>query len=77
MLILGQSREELLSLLQQIQAHLEMYGLELNQEKTICSHIDIGADFLGYYFDKSGKSIPAKAEAKYESFVELVGCKRA
>lgn len=72
MLILGKSREELISLLQQIQTHLEMYGLELNQEKTRCSHIDIGIDFLGYHFNKSGKSIPEKAEMNLENRLESI-----
>lgn len=71
-LILGHSREELLSLLQQIQTYLEIYGLELNQEKTRCSHIDIGIDFLGYHFNKSGKSIPEKAETNLENRLESI-----
>ena len=72
MLILGHSREELLSLLQQIQVHLEMYGLELNQEKTGCSPIDTGADFLGYHFNQAGKSIPVKAETNLENRLESI-----
>lgn len=46
--------------------------MKLNQEKTICSQIDVGADFLGYHFNKSGKSIPAKAETNLENRLESV-----
>lgn len=71
-LVLGSSHEELLALFQEMQNRLDRYGLEFNKEKTICGSMEAGVDFLGYHFNKTGKSIPAKAEAHLANRLETV-----
>ena len=70
LLILGEGREEAITLLGEIRATLRKYGLELNDEKMVCSDCEEGADFLGYHISSSGKGIPKKAEQSIRQKVE-------
>ncbi len=71
MIVLGNSKEELLPLLKQIFVQLEKQGLKINEEKTFCNDLEKGVNFLGYHFGKDGKSIPAKAEKNLNDRLEM------
>lgn len=62
-LILGNDREQLGALYEQMQNRMGLLGLELNQEKTTFTSVESGFEFLGYGFDRNGRQITAKAEA--------------
>lgn len=70
MIALGSDREDLIDTLKEISVRLESLGLKLNQEKSMCVSLDEGLDFLGYHFDKSGKTIPAEAEERLAERLE-------
>ncbi len=72
MIVLGNSKEELLTILKQIIVQLEKKGLKINEEKTFCNDLEKGANFLGYHFGKDGKSIPAKAEKNLNERLEMM-----
>lgn len=61
-IILGRSRQILEDLLTTVNLLLEKVGLALNKSKTAILPVENGFYFLGYYFNKDGKAIPAKAE---------------
>ena len=72
MLILGEDKEKLHELLVEIKTRLEELGLEINENKTVCCALIEGIEFLGYRFDSSGKSIPARAEDKLYDRLETM-----
>lgn len=72
LLVLGQSEEELRTLLTEIGARLNSTGLKMNTNKSGCVSLETGVDFLGYHFDKSGKSVPAKAEQNLSDRLETM-----
>ena len=72
MLVLGEDKEKLHELLVEIKARLEELGLEINENKTVCCALIEGIEFLGYRFDASGKSIPARAEDKLYDRLETM-----
>ncbi len=72
MLLLGESREELLEECERIKVALSKLGLCLNERKTVCAALGEGVDFLGYRFDSSGMTIPAKAERNLEERLETM-----
>lgn len=61
MLLLGNSKEELLEILSEIKARLGKLGLQVNETKTCCVPLKEGVDMLGYHFSSEGKSISTKA----------------
>lgn len=61
-IVLGRSRQILEELLTKVNLLLEKVGLTLNKSKTAILPVEKGFHFLGYYFNKEGKAIPAKAE---------------
>ena len=72
MLLLGKNREKMLELLRQMRLHLEVLGLQLNDEKTVCVSAAEGVNFLGYHFSDTGKTIPARAEESLKERLELM-----
>ena len=70
LLLLGENREGVITLLGEIRTMLRKYGLELNDEKMVCSDCEVGVDFLGYHISSSGKGIPKKAEQSIRQRVE-------
>lgn len=71
-LVLGEKKEKLISFLNEIKTRLEELGLFANEDKTLCCNLSEGVDFLGYHFDASGKSIPAKAEDRLYDRLETM-----
>ena len=71
-MILSEDKERLYSLLSEIKTRLGDLRLLINEEKTICGELASGADFLGYHFDSSGKSIPTKAEDRLYDRLETM-----
>jgi len=63
MIVLGKSRQRLEEILVKATCLLERVGLSLSKSKTVIMSMEEGVDFLGYHFDKNGKTIPAKAES--------------
>ncbi len=61
MLLLGNSKDELLEVLREIKTRLGKLGLQVNERKTCCVSLEEGVDMLGYHFSSEGKSIPTKA----------------
>ncbi len=61
MLVLGDSREGLLEILQEIKGRLGGLGLRVNEEKTCYASLEEGIDMLGYHFSLAGKLVPSKA----------------
>lgn len=61
-LVLGESKEKLHELFNELNVRLEELGLSANKDKTVCCTLSEGVTFLGYHLDATGKSIPAKAE---------------
>lgn len=72
MLLLGKSREELLEEFSRIKTSLNQLGLSLNEDKTVCTTLVEGVDFLGYHFNMDGMAIPAKAERNLEERLETM-----
>ena len=72
MVVIGEEKESLQNLLVEISKRLETLGLRLNEKKTYLRSLQDGADFLGYHFDSSGKSIPAKAEENLHERLETM-----
>ncbi len=70
-MILGESGDVLLNLLQEIDLRLQERGLTINENKSGISSISEGVVFLGYFFDSKGKSIPAKAETNLVERLEM------
>ena len=62
MIVLGNSKDGMMSLLQEMVKRLEKMGLKINDKKSGIGAISDGVDFLGYHFDDKGKAIPQKAE---------------
>lgn len=46
--------------------------MALNQSKTALLSVESGFDFLGYHFDKRGKTVPEKAEAGLQERLEAI-----
>lgn len=61
LLILGKSKEHLMTVLANVKVRLNHIGLEINEDKTRCAALSEGVDFLGYRFNDQGKTIPQKA----------------
>lgn len=61
MLILGESKEILQKVLEQIKDRLAPLGLTISEEKTLIAELSNGIDFLGYRFDDKGKAVSSKA----------------
>lgn len=61
-LILTEKKEEAEAILLRVKAWVESLGLALNVKKTCISEISDGFQFLGYAYDRSGKTIPRKAQ---------------
>lgn len=72
MLVLGESRENLLDLVREIKVRLESLGLSINEEKTVCAVIEEGVDFLGYHLSSLGKTIPDKAKKNLQERLEMM-----
>lgn len=72
LIILTKDKDEVVSLMSEISNVFSRLGLSLNEKKTIIGDINTGFDFLGYHFDFSGKSIPAKAEDNLEERLETM-----
>lgn len=72
MLILGRTKAELTELLTEISLRLQQLHLRLNEEKTCCVSVDQGIEFLGYHFDRNGRSTPAKAQMNLASRLETM-----
>ncbi|KND59655.1 Retron-type RNA-directed DNA polymerase [Candidatus Burkholderia verschuerenii] len=76
--ITGDSQETLGNVVRPwIEAFLAVRGLQLSEEKTRITHIDVGFDFLGWHFRKySGKLLikPSKknAQAFYRKVAEAI-----
>ena len=71
-LLLGKSREKLLEECSRIKASLNQLGLSLNEDKTVCTTLEEGVDFLGYHFSMDGMAIPVKAERNLEERLETM-----
>ena len=71
-LILGETRDQLVNLLGKIKIVFEKMGLSLNERKSVLGEISEGFNFLGYYFDSNGKAVPAKAESSLYERLEMM-----
>jgi len=71
-LILADTEKNCRALFQEMVLRLSAIGLHINEKKSYIRTIDEGIDFLGYHFDKSGKSIPSKAESSLQERLELM-----
>lgn len=72
MLAMTQSERDAMELLHFVKNYMKEYGLALNEEKTVLTTAEQGIDFLGYHFDKKGKSIPVKAEKNLQGRLEAI-----
>lgn len=72
MLLFFVDEKEAESYRKKLSVYLEEFGLELNEDKTQIVSFDDGFEFLGYRFDKSGMSIPEKAENQLAERLEMV-----
>ena len=70
-LILGQSREELLELLTRTQSFFDSLGLTISEEKSKLVPLSEGVSFLGYYFTDQGKGVPPAAKDELSSRLEM------
>lgn len=61
-LILTEDKEEAEAILRRLKTWVESLGLALNETKTCIREIADGFQFLGYAYDRGGKSIPPKAQ---------------
>ena len=71
-LILGQERDGLVNLINEIKREFDRLGLKINEKKSCIGEIADGFNFLGYHFDKNGKAIPAKAESNLYDRLEMM-----
>ena len=72
MILLTESVERSMELLQEITARLQLLGLQINDKKSVLGKVEEGFDFLGYHFDRGGKAIPAKAEQDLTDRLEMM-----
>lgn len=70
-LILGQSRDELVDLLTRTQSFFESLGLTISEEKSKLVPLSEGISFLGYYFTDQGKGVPPAAKDELSSRLEM------
>ena len=70
-LILGQSKEELLELLSRTQSFFDNLGLTVSVEKSKLVPLSEGVSFLGYYFTDEGKGVPPAAKDELSSRLEM------
>lgn len=71
-LIMGRSRDQLQNLITKIKILLEPYGLMLKDEKTLLCPLEQKIEFLGYTFDKNGKTAPKAALQRLDQSLEEV-----
>ena len=69
-LLLGKSREQLQTVLAKIKILLEPYGLNLKEAKTSICPLEQGIEFLGYAFDRNGKTATQKALQRLDQSLE-------
>ena len=69
-LLLGNGREQLQTIMTKIKILLEPYGLNLKEAKTSICPLNQGLEFLGYAFDQNGKTAPQKALQKLDQNLE-------
>ena len=69
-LLLGKSREQLQTVLAKIKILLEPYGLNLKEAKTFINPLEQGLEFLGYAFDRNGKTATQKALQRLDQSLE-------
>ena len=72
MIIIGKSKEQILTILEKIKLIFEKKCLKIKQSKTVIQMIKNEFDFLGYTFSSHGKKIPKKAEISLESRLETM-----
>lgn len=72
MLILGEKKERLITLLIEIKQRLFAVGLKVNDDKTVCRDLEEGVAFLGHSFSEEGKSIPQKAKDNLQERLEIM-----
>ncbi|TYQ15711.1 UNVERIFIED_CONTAM: group II intron reverse transcriptase/maturase [Acetivibrio alkalicellulosi] len=71
-IVLSKDEETIKQLLDEIRDILKPLRLELKEEKTLITNITTGFDFLGYYFDSSGRRTPGKAREALKEKLEEV-----
>ena len=72
MLLLTDSKDQLIDILKQIQLRLQDLGLHLSERKTVLTNLQNGIEFLGYAFNNSGKSITEKAVRQLNEKLETL-----
>lgn len=76
-LLLGKSREQLQTVLAKIKILLEPYGLNLKEAKTSICPLEQGLEFLGYAFDRNGKTATQKALQRLDQSLEDLWLKQS
>lgn len=71
-IILGQRRDDMANLLMEIKNVFNGIGLSINERKSVIGEISDGFHFLGYFFDRNGKAVPAKAESSLCDRLEMM-----
>lgn len=71
-LLLAKEREELEKIEHNARNYLGNIGLKLSEQKRELVNIKDGYTYLGYYFDKDGKSITKKAEESLKEKLETM-----
>lgn len=71
-LILSKKEDQLFEAEQLIKNQLTLLDLSINKDKEIKGEIRDGFNFLGYFFNKNGKSISKKAIESLDSKIQIV-----